>query len=162
NGLAIDTSFTLFIADTGNNRVMKITSANTKTTANTGTLVAGFGSGLNAVRAPQGVAVDAAGNLYVADTGNNRVVRFANGNPGTATALATSGTTLGKVRAPEGVTISSFTVGTLAGGDSLVVSDTTNNRIEGRLLAGTTWVLVGTPNGLGTNPGQFRSPSKIR
>lgn len=162
NGLAIDTSFTLFIADTGNNRVMKITSANTKTTANTGTLVAGFGSGLNAVRAPQGVAVDAAGNLYVADTGNNRVVRFANGNPGTATALATSGTTLGKVRAPEGVTISSFTVGTLAGGDSLVVSDTTNNRIQGRLLAGTTWVLVGTPNGLGTNPGQFRSPSKIR
>lgn len=162
NGLAIDISFNLFIADTGNNRIQKITSAHTKTTPNTGTQIAGLGSGLTAVRAPQGVAVDSSGNLYVADTGNNRITRFAGGNPGTATLLAGAGTALGQVRAPEGVTLSAFSTGPLVGGVSLVVSDTTNNRIQGRNLNGTTWVLVGTPNGLGTNPGQFRAPSKIR
>ncbi|HNG94504.1 MAG TPA: hypothetical protein PLB32_16985 [Acidobacteriota bacterium] len=162
NGLAIDISFNLFIADTGNNRIQKITSAHTKTTPNTGTQIAGLGSGLTAVRAPQGVAVDSSGNLYVADTGNNRITRFAGGNPGTATLLAGAGTALGQVRAPEGVTLSAFSTGPLVGGISLVVSDTTNNRIQGRNLNGTTWVLVGTPNGLGTNPGQFRAPSKLR
>ncbi|HNB70329.1 MAG TPA: hypothetical protein PLS70_04280, partial [Acidobacteriota bacterium] len=93
---------------------------------------------------------------------NNRIIRFAGGTSGTATALCLSGTTLGKVRAPEGVTISVFTAGSLTGGEFLVVSDTTNNRIQGRLLSGATWVLVGTPNGLGSGLGQFRAPSKIR
>lgn len=162
NGLAIDIAFNLFIADTGNNRIQKITSAHTKTTPNTGTQIAGLGSGLTAVRAPQGVAVDSSGNLYVADTGNNRITRFAGGNPGTATLLAGAGAALGQVRAPEGVTLSAFSTGPLVGGVSLVVSDTTNNRIQGRNLNGTTWVLVGSPNGLGTNPGQFRAPSKLR
>ena len=162
NGLAIDTTFNLFIADTGNNRIQKITNASTQTLPNTGTVVAGIGSGLTSVRMPQGVAVDSVGNLYVADTGNNRVTRFAGGNPGTATLLAGSGTALGQVRAPEGVTISSFSTGPLAGGLSLIVSDTSNNRIQGRLLNATIWRLVGTPNGLGSSPGQFRTPSKIR
>lgn len=162
NGLAIDTTFNLFIADTGNNRIQKITNASTQTLPNTGTVIAGIGSGLTGVRMPQGVAIDSVGNLYVADTGNNRVTRFAGGNPGTATLLAGSGTALGQVRAPEGVTISSFSTGPLAGGLSLIVSDTSNNRIQGRLLNATIWGLVGTPNGLGSSPGQFRAPSKIR
>lgn len=162
NGLAIDTTFSLFIADTGNNRIQKITSASTQTVPNTGTVIAGIGSGLTSVRMPQGVAIDSVGNLYVADTGNNRITRFAGGNPGTATVLAGSGTALGQVRAPEGVTISAFSTGPLAGGLSLIVSDTSNNRIQGRLLNATIWGLVGTPNGLGSSPGQFRAPSKIR
>ncbi|MBI4751103.1 MAG: SMP-30/gluconolactonase/LRE family protein [Acidobacteria bacterium] len=162
NGLAVDSNFNLFIADTLNNRILKVTNANTRTNANTGTVLAGLSSGLTGVRAPQGLAVDSANNLYVADTGNNRVIRFAGGTSGTATALCLSGTTLGKVRAPEGVTISVFTAGSLTGGEFLVVSDTTNNRIQGKLLSGTTWTLVGTPNGLGSGIGQFRAPSKIR
>ncbi|HNG93614.1 MAG TPA: NHL repeat-containing protein, partial [Acidobacteriota bacterium] len=162
NGLAIDTTFNLFIADTGNNRIQKITNAGTQTVPNTGTVVAGVGSGLTSVRMPQGVAVDSAGNLYIADTGNNRITRFAGGTPGTATLVAGSGTALGQVRAPEGVTISSFSTGPLAGGLSLIVSDTSNNRIQGRFLNAPIWGLVGTPNGLGSSPGQFRIPSKIR
>ena len=53
----------LYIADTGNNRVVKVVSDGT---------MASIGSDLNR---PSGVAVDASGDLYIADTGNNRVVK---------------------------------------------------------------------------------------
>jgi hypothetical protein len=55
-GVAVDSLGNWYVADTGNNRILK----------NGLVLV----SGLNA---PQGVAVDGAGNVYIADTGNNLV-----------------------------------------------------------------------------------------
>ncbi|MBX7223884.1 MAG: NHL repeat-containing protein, partial [Blastocatellia bacterium] len=89
-GLAIDSSNRLFIADQGNSRILRIPSANgtpgtTFQVAGTGVGAAPFGQ----VKNPEGVAVDNAGNLYVADTGNNRVTRFAGGNNGAATVLCT-------------------------------------------------------------------------
>lgn len=66
SGLAVDRAGALYIADEGNNRVLKLA----------------FGAkspvelpiaGLNQ---PGGVAVDGAGNVYVADTGNKRVVKL--------------------------------------------------------------------------------------
>lgn len=59
------------IVDTGNSRIVK---TNTR-----GTILAvygSFGSGTGQFRFPRGVAVDAAGNVYVSDTGNNRIVRL--------------------------------------------------------------------------------------
>ncbi|HNH82873.1 MAG TPA: hypothetical protein PL157_10915, partial [Acidobacteriota bacterium] len=83
-------------------------------------------------------------------------------------ALAQVGAGLGQVNAPEGVTVSRFQNNVLNrvvfNGPYLVVSDTGNNRIQGRLVANTAqqWDLVGFPNGSGTGTGQFRRPSKIR
>jgi sugar lactone lactonase YvrE len=79
----LDKSGNIFVADTGNNRVRKITPQGTiSTVAGNGT--AGF-SGDNgpAISAelnspsfgddPSGLAVDASGNLFIADFGNNRI-----------------------------------------------------------------------------------------
>ena len=75
--VAVDGSGNLYIADRNNNRIRKVNSAgNISTVAGTGT--AGFsGDGAAAVAAqlqsPQGVALDGAGNLYIADAGNHRI-----------------------------------------------------------------------------------------
>jgi uncharacterized protein (TIGR03437 family) len=75
-GVAVDTSGNLYIAEFGANRVRKLAGGTLTTIAGTG--VAGYsGDGGAATSAmlntPQGVAVDPAGNVYIADTGNHRV-----------------------------------------------------------------------------------------
>jgi uncharacterized protein (TIGR03437 family) len=76
-GVAVDAQGNLYIADTGNNRIRQVSPAGTTTTV-AGNGVAAFrGDGGAAtaasLSAPTGIAVDTAGNLYIADTGNNRV-----------------------------------------------------------------------------------------
>jgi uncharacterized protein (TIGR03437 family) len=76
-GVAVDSSGNIYIADGGNQRIRKVTPAGIiSTAAGNGTL--GFsGDGGSATSAalnsPTGVAVDAAGNLYIADPGNERI-----------------------------------------------------------------------------------------
>jgi uncharacterized protein (TIGR03437 family) len=77
-GLAVDAKGSLYIADFSNNRVRKVSGGVMSTVAGNGS--AGYsGDGGPAANAqlnlPQGVAVDAAGNLYIADTGNS-VIRM--------------------------------------------------------------------------------------
>jgi sugar lactone lactonase YvrE len=74
-GMTIDSSGSIYYADTGNNLIRKITTdGNVATVVGTGT--AGYtgdgGSALSAtVRNPTGVAVDSFGNIFIADTRNN-------------------------------------------------------------------------------------------
>jgi sugar lactone lactonase YvrE len=76
-GLAVDSNGNVYIADMGNQRVRKISASGVvSTVAGTGT--AGFsgdgGPGTQAqLSSPYGVAVDPAGNVYIADTGNGRI-----------------------------------------------------------------------------------------
>ena len=67
NGVAVDASGNVYIADTGNNRILK--EALSGTTYTESTVVS---TGLSA---PNSVAVDNSGNVYIADTGNNRVLK---------------------------------------------------------------------------------------
>src|SRR5690606_13664179 len=65
----------LYVADTGNHAIRKI-SRNGRVTTLAGTGVPGFGDGDGALaqfRAPMGVAVDGGGRVYVADTWNDRI-----------------------------------------------------------------------------------------
>ncbi len=76
--LAFDASANLYIVDTGNNVIREVTAANGIITTVVGTGVAGNGGdGGNAnaaqLHGPQGLAADAQGDLYISDTGNNRV-----------------------------------------------------------------------------------------
>jgi uncharacterized protein (TIGR03437 family) len=92
-GLAVDAAGNLYIADFGNNRIRKVAGNGVITTiaGNTGSIDSGDG-GLAAqagLAGPSGVAVDASGNVYVAEfTGNRvRVVR----TDGTITTIAGTG-----------------------------------------------------------------------
>ena len=93
-GLAVDALGNLYIADQGNQRIRKVTPAGTiNTVAGTGT----FGySGDNgpatsaALENPHAVAVDNAGNLYIADMTNNAIRKVAPN--GTITTIAGTGT----------------------------------------------------------------------
>lgn len=92
--IAVDAAGNLYIADTHNHRIRKVDSAgNITTIAGDGT--SGFsGDGGPATSAqlsyPHGIAVDSAGNLYIADFGNNRVRKI--NTTGTISTFAGDGT----------------------------------------------------------------------
>ncbi|HNB72429.1 MAG TPA: hypothetical protein PLS70_15015, partial [Acidobacteriota bacterium] len=164
HGLAIDGNFNLYITDRLASRVLRIQNANTVTLPNLGIPVAQPGNGLSPgqVQSPTGVGVDNDGNLYVADTGNDRILMFFRGNAGPATLIASGGSNLGEVIQPEGVTVTRFVLGPESGRRNLVVGNSGNHRIESREFGSSVWKLVGTPNLFGSAVGQFNYPSKIR
>jgi uncharacterized protein (TIGR03437 family) len=93
-GLAVDAVGNVYIADVNNAVIRKISTTGTITTV-AGTGVAGYsGDGGAAVTAqlngPQAVAVDASGNLLIADTQNRRIRMVS--TTGTITTIAGTGT----------------------------------------------------------------------
>ena len=81
-GIAVDAEGDLYIADCINHRIRKVSNGVITTVAGTG--VADFnGDDRPATSAqlnsPRGVAVDAAGNLYIADSSNHRIRKVSNG-----------------------------------------------------------------------------------
>ena len=81
-GVAVDGAGDLYIADTGNNRIVEIpvvsgalSSANQTAIVGSATSIAGA-----ALSGPTGLTVDAQGNLYIADTGNSRIVFLPGGS----------------------------------------------------------------------------------
>ncbi|HEY3439738.1 MAG TPA: IPT/TIG domain-containing protein [Paludibaculum sp.] len=76
-GLALDSAGSLYVADQMNNRIRKINSAGIITTVAGAGLPGYSGNGGLAtsaqLRYPSGVAVDASGNIFIADTSNSRI-----------------------------------------------------------------------------------------
>ncbi|MBV9083121.1 MAG: choice-of-anchor D domain-containing protein, partial [Acidobacteriaceae bacterium] len=105
-GIRVDAAGDLFIADTGNSVVREVNAAGIITTiAGNAAQFGYFGDGGSAARsvlnAPTGVAVNASGNVYIADSGN-RVVRSVGA---TAAPLSFAGTTVGTVSSAQIVTL---------------------------------------------------------
>jgi uncharacterized protein (TIGR03437 family) len=131
--VAVDAAGMLYVADTGSHRILKIDPDGNATTV-AGTGVPGFdGDGGPATAAslfaPEGVAVDAAGQLYVADTGNHRVrvisprgiIRTAAGT-GIAGAAGTGGPAAGaQLNQPSDVAVDAS--------GALYVADKGNDRV---------------------------------
>jgi hypothetical protein len=81
-GLAADTGGNIYIADSTNNRVRKVNGGTITTFAGGGNSGLGDnGPATSAIlQSPQGLAVDTGGNLYIADSGDNRVRKVSQGN----------------------------------------------------------------------------------
>lgn len=128
-GVAVSSTGRLVVADTGNNRVLVYDGPWTDAVADVVLGQAGMttrtaGSGAAQLNAPEGVFVDAGGAIWVADTGNNRVVRFS-----TVANGASSDLTIGGGGAPSSTTLSAPRDLLLDGSGRLWVADTGYSRV---------------------------------
>jgi sugar lactone lactonase YvrE len=139
HGVALDAAGNLYLADSGNNRIRKVAAATGVITTVAGNGLKGFsGDGGPAVGAeldgPTGVALDAAGNLYVADgiaDGNMRIRRVAAAT-GVITTVAGNGS---QGYSGDGVLATSAQLSTLGGlatdaSGNLYIADNFNHRIR--------------------------------
>jgi sugar lactone lactonase YvrE len=136
-GLATDSAGNLYIADSGNNRIRKITASTGVITTVAGNGTAGYtGDGGQATAAelsgPLALSLDAAGNLYITDSGNN-VVRKVDSATNTIYTIAGGGkTTLTAAGQTQGATGTIFARPSGVAIDplgSLLVSSSANSQI---------------------------------
>jgi uncharacterized protein (TIGR03437 family) len=136
SGVAVDPTGDLFIADTANHRVRRMNKAGLIVTyagnGSSGMAYEGGAAVLAQLNEPRGVAFDASGNLYVADSGNNRVRRV------DLTGLLT---TIGgpELKAPRAVAVSidgSVYVADTAGHRICQISELGVTRVAGEGTAG--------------------------
>jgi sugar lactone lactonase YvrE len=143
-GLALDSAGNLYIADAEQERVRVITGATIRTVAGRGTF--GFtGDGGPAAAAeldePVAVAVDAGGNLYIADSYNLRIRKVSGGTISTIAGRSHYGGDNGP--ATEALMhLPTQTVTDTNG--NIFVSDTDNHRIRKITPAGTISTIAGT------------------
>ncbi|MBL7992295.1 MAG: IPT/TIG domain-containing protein, partial [Candidatus Kapabacteria bacterium] len=164
-GVALQRNGTIIVADVSNNRIRQVTAAGDVSTVG-GNGTAGYADGWQGdaqFSAPSAVAVDAAGNIYVADAGNNRIRKI---SPfGLVTTIAGSGAAgyadgvgvAAQFNAPAGVAVDGY--------GNVFVSDQMNQRIRKIAPDGTVTTVAGNgvagfADGVGTGA-QFSRPTLI-
>ncbi|WP_229418134.1 NHL repeat-containing protein [Massilia sp. Root351] len=129
-GVAVDAAGNIYIADAGdNNRIRKLTPGGATSTLAGGKEGFVDGPGAQArFNTPSGIAIDAQGNLYVADTGNNAIRKVApDGTVSTLAGNGAAGTADGKGKDAQ----FNGPVGVAVGDDGVVyVADTYNDAIR--------------------------------
>jgi sugar lactone lactonase YvrE len=164
-GIDIDSSGNLYIGDTLNHRIRKITSAGVVTTlAGNGTTGYTDGTGSNATfYNPGKVVLDSSGNIFVADINNHKIRKVT--SVGVVTTFAGSGAasygdgigTNSGFNNPKAIAID------LSG--NIYVGDLNNNRVRKITSAGVVTTIAGSGtatylNGAGTNAG-FNGPDGL-
>jgi streptogramin lyase len=143
-GLAFDASGNLYIADQGNSVIRKMDNTGMVSTLAGKGGIQGSVNGLDTAakfNKPFGVATDAAGNVYVADAGNNLVRKVAPG--GLVSTFAGTGVA-GAANGPDTATFNSPLGVALDGTGNVYVADYENNLIRKITPAGVVSTLAGT------------------
>ncbi len=162
-GITVGGNDTLYVSDTGNDTIRKLISQGTNWVVTTIAGTAGTNggadgtNGLAQFNAPEGIAMDGAGNLYVADSGNNTIRKI---SPLGTNWIVTTIAGLAGVRgsndgsnsgalffSPGGITVDSAT--------NLYVTDSGNDTIREIVPSGplgTNWVVT-TIGGIAGEPG---------
>jgi DNA-binding beta-propeller fold protein YncE len=149
SGIAVDSSGVVYVADTYNHTIRKVTSDGTATTFAGTTGVAGHtdGTGTAAkLNLPAAISIDANGNLYVSEQGNNDIRKIT--SAGVVTTLAGGGPVTGydAGRADGSGTAALFNTPSGLGTDSsgnVFVADYRNNLIRKVTSSGTVSTIAG-------------------
>ncbi|WP_445717727.1 LamG-like jellyroll fold domain-containing protein [Flavobacterium sp.] len=129
-GIVVDASGNVYVADYNNHRIRRITPAGVVTTlAGSGVPGSADGTGVAAqFDQPTGLALDTTGKLYIADRGNNRIrmLWLTNGGvqtiAGSTMGYTDAAGTLAQFNRPQGLVVDAS--------GNIYVSDTNNNRIR--------------------------------
>ncbi len=167
-GIAVDAAKNVYVSDTGNHTIRKITSAGVVTTlaGSPGLTGSTDASGVNArFNFPAGLAVDASGNVFVCDSGNHTLRKITSAGVVTTVAglAGTSGTTnangtAARFNSPTGITLDSS--------GNLYVADSGNHAIRKITTAGEVTTFAGLAGTSGstdasTTSARFNTPKAI-
>ncbi len=135
----------VYVADFANSRVDKLTNAAPAKVAYASSFgTAGTGNGQ--LKSPQDLATDSSGNVWVADTGNNRVEEF-NAEGAYIRAVGAAGTGNGQFKSPQGIAIDPS--------GHVWVLDSFNNRLEEFSSEG---AFIRAAGSFGEGNGQLKEP----
>lgn len=164
-GITIDSNDNLYVTDSGNNMIRKITKTGVVTTV-AGSTTPGSADGAAATARfnnPSGIAIDASGNLYVSDQDNNTIRKIT--PAGVVTTLAGTAGQIGwadgtgataRFEGPVGIAVD-------ASGD-VIVTDSLNNTLRRITSAGVVTTISGLPNdpaGGGTVDGNLSTTARF-
>jgi sugar lactone lactonase YvrE len=146
-GVAVDANGNIYISDTGNQRIRRVDFVTGKIATIAGTGTRGYsGEGLATsakIDSPRGLAIDASGNVYIADTGNNRVRKVTGTTISTFAGTGIAGFSgdgglagAAQLSGPRGLAIKS--------NGEVVISDTGNNRVRQVAPSGIITTVAGT------------------
>jgi len=167
-GIALDAARTVYVSDTGNHTIRKITSTGVVTTLAGSPGITGStdATGVNAhFNSPAGLVADASGNVFLCDAGNHTIRKIT--SAGVVTTIAgsagISGTTnaigsAARFNSPRGITLDS--------GGNLYVADSGNHAIRKITPAGEVTTFAGLAGTSGTidattTSARFNTPKAI-
>ena len=141
-GIAVDSSSNIYVADSNNHRVQKFDPNGSYLTQ-----WGSAGTGNGQFYFLRGIAVDSSGNVYVADTDNNHRIQKFNSSGSYLTQWGSYGTGDGQFNVPFGITVDSS--------GNIYVADSNNHRIQkfdsnGNFI--TKWGSAGYGDGQFSNP----------
>jgi len=168
-GVAVNSAGIVYVADCDNHQIRKITTGGVVTLfAGSSTLAFGHADGTGSAatfRTPQGVAVDSAGNLFVADTGNNTIREIT--AAGVTTTLAGTANTYGSTDGTGSAARFDFPDNIVVdGAGNVYVTDDANCTIRKITSTGVVTTLAGSAGTSGSADGTggaatFHHPSGI-